>query len=339
MEARDAEPIVLDHPEGTVTLTQLPGNRRRVTVETHDTATYVSRASCETSYTPDLIAAVLEVKGIAYLCDEIARDEDRLYVADLLRYTLLSYLPESAFEGKRVLDFGSGSGASTMVLARMLQGAEIVGVELRDEYVELARHRARFYGFDNVHFFLSPSGDRLPDDLGEFDFIVFSAVFEHLLPAERPALLAQIWNILRTGGVLFVSQTPQRWLPVEYHTTGLPLLNYVPDQLAWRLGRRLSTRVASDASWETMLRDGVRGGTEREVLRLLREAGGGDPVSLTPSRLGCHDHVDIWYVRSMSARPSQIKRVVRAGFKAISFVGDDFTPDLELAIQKRRPDG
>ena len=186
---------------------------------------------------------------------------------------MLAYLPESAFKGKRVLDFGSGSGASTMVLARMLPGAEIVGVELRDDFVELARHRARFYGFEDVHFFVSPSGDRLPGDLGEFDFIVFSAVYEHLLPAERPALLARLWDVLRTGGVLFVSQTPQRWLPVEYHTTGLPLLNYLPDQLAWRLGRRLSPRVASDASWETMLRDGVRGATEREVVRLLREAG------------------------------------------------------------------
>jgi ubiquinone/menaquinone biosynthesis C-methylase UbiE len=217
----------------------------------------------------------------------------------------------------------------------MLPGAELTGVELHDELVELARRRASFYNFDNVQFLVSPTSDRLPEGLGEFDFIICSALFEHLLPAERPALLAQLWAVLRRGGILFVNMTPERWYPLEYHTTGLPLLNYLPAQVAWRVGRRLSTRVASDASWEEMLRDGVRGGTEREIMRSLHKAGGGNPVSLTPTRLGCHDHVDLWYARSAADRPARVKQVMRAAFKAISLVGTDFSPGLELAIQKR----
>jgi 2-polyprenyl-3-methyl-5-hydroxy-6-metoxy-1,4-benzoquinol methylase len=310
-----------------------------VSVEPHDPATYVSRASCETAYTTDLIAAILGLKGIAYLCDEIARDEDPRYVSSFLRHALLGYLPEQAFHGKRVLDFGSGSGASTVVLGRMLPGAELVGVELREDLLEVARMRAGFYDFENMRFVISPSSDRLPADLGEFDFIVFSAVFEHLLPAERPTLLAQIWALLRPGGILFVNETPERWYPHESHTTGLPFLNYLPDRLAWRVGRRLSPRVASDASWEQMLRDGVRGGTEREVVRLCSRAGGGSPVSLTPTRLGCHDHVDLWYAQSMIGRPARVKRVMRTAFKMASLVGTDFTPGLQLAIQKRVQEG
>jgi hypothetical protein len=34
----------------------------------------------------------------------------------------------------------------------------------------------------------------LPADLGEFDFIMFNAVFEHLLPHERPKLLPLVWS-------------------------------------------------------------------------------------------------------------------------------------------------
>ena len=326
---------VLDHPDGVVTLTEVPGGRLLVAVEANDPSTFVSRATCETAYSRELIAAVLELKGIGYLCDEIARDEDPRYVANSLRHALLGYLPESAFAGKKVLDFGSGAGASTVVLGRMLPGAELTGVDLLEDLVGLARLRARFYDLENVRFCVSPSADRLPEDLGDFDFIVFSAVFEHLLPAERPALLTQIWAVLRPQGILFLNQTPQRWYPLEYHTTSLPLLNYLPDPLALWVGRKFSRRVPADASWESMLRDGVRGGTEREVVRLLRSARDGTPVSLKPTRLGCRDHVDLWYAQSTAGRPTPAKRVMRAAFKAISLLGTDFTPNLELAIQKR----
>jgi hypothetical protein len=95
MNGSEAARTVLDHPDGSVTVTALPEGRRRVTVEAHDPSIFVSRASCETAYSSELIAAVLEVKGIGFLCDEIARDEDPRYVENALRYSLLSYLPEA----------------------------------------------------------------------------------------------------------------------------------------------------------------------------------------------------------------------------------------------------
>ena len=296
---------------------------------------FVPRVTCETAYPPDLIEAILDVKGIAYLCDEIARDEDKDYVSDGLRRSLHAFVPEEEFRGKRLLDFGCGSGASTMALARLLPDTELVAVDLRDDLLEIARRRARFYAVPNVRFLLSPDEDSLPDDLGEFDFITFSAVYEHLLPSERPALLAQVWSVLRRDGILFVNQTPQRWYPHEYHTTGLPLLNYLPRRLAWYAARRFSRRIDPGSTWEELLRDGIRGATEHEITRFLRAVEMGR-LSRYATRLGFKDKVDLWYDHARIGRARPLKRVMRIGFKVISrVVGEDFTPDLDLAIQKR----
>jgi predicted O-methyltransferase YrrM len=79
-----------------------------------------------------------------------------------------------------MLDFAAGSGASSIVLARMLPADEIVGVELVGKYVELARHRARFYGVDSrVKFYVSPNPNGLPAGVGQFDYIILSGVYKH----------------------------------------------------------------------------------------------------------------------------------------------------------------
>ena len=82
-----------------------------------------------------------------------------------------------------------------MVLARMSPEAKIVGVELMSELVELARHRAEFYGVEGrVSFQLSPDPNSLPPEIGDFDYIILSAVYEHLLPSERQLILALLWS-------------------------------------------------------------------------------------------------------------------------------------------------
>ena len=143
---------------------------------------------------------MLRVKGPAYLCDEIMRDEDPRYVEHDFQWEILSYAARDDFVGRRVLDFGSGSGASTMVLSRMFPETQIVGVELMAEYVELARHRARHHGIESrVRFLLSPNASALPAEMGDFDYILLSAVYEHLLPIERRAVLEMLWAHLQHG--------------------------------------------------------------------------------------------------------------------------------------------
>ncbi|GAI94708.1 unnamed protein product, partial [marine sediment metagenome] len=183
---------------------------------------FVPRSICETSYPVDLIKQIMNVRGLAYLCDEIMRDEKPTYVQRSFKYGILSYFGEDSFDKKKILDFGCGSGSSTMILARMFANVEIVGVELEEELLSIAKMRAKHYKFSNVSFIRSPSGDNLPSELEDFDYVVLSAVYEHLLPNERKNLLPKIWAHVKPGGILFINQTPYRYSPIESHTTVLP---------------------------------------------------------------------------------------------------------------------
>lgn len=121
--------------------------------------------------------------------------------------------------------------SSTMVLGRLLPPCEIAGVELEERAQDCAI-AAEHFGRGSVRFLKSPSGDSLPDNIGLFDYVIFSAVFEHLLPAERHMLLPLLWSHMKPGAILFLNQTPHRYSPIELHTTHLPLINYLPDGAA-----------------------------------------------------------------------------------------------------------
>jgi hypothetical protein len=138
------------------------------------------------------------------------------------------------------------------------------------------------YGFDNVTLLVSPDCDAAPSDIGTFDAIVFAAVYEHLLPIERAMLMPVLWSMLRPSGLLFIDETPNRWFPIESHTTDLPFINYLPNWLARPYALACSNRTADAVSWEKMLRLGIRGGTPKGILRDLRRDGGA-PGRLCPA--------------------------------------------------------
>ena len=249
----------------------------------------------DTAYPENLVKLILDVRGAASVIDEIRRHEDPRYVRACLEVDITGYVDPELLKGKRWLDFGCGGGASTMILARMFGDSPIVGIDLSERSLAIARARGQHFGYRNIEFLLSPSPDRLPPDLGGFDAILFSAVLEHLLPEERRTLLPRLWGLLNPGGVLFIDQTPWRYFPFEGHTTRLPLINYLPDGLAYSYAKALSRRVGADESWESLLRRGIRGGSVREIRRILQSCGGSDFEFLTPNRLGLRDRVDLWY--------------------------------------------
>ena len=332
------DPIrTLRHSDAEVRLSPTGDGRLRIDVVPHDPDLYVQGSPLVTRYSPELSELLLDVKGPASLCDEIARDEDPGYTQVNLEVGILSFLAPDAFAGRRLLDFGCGSAASTMILARMLPGVELTGVELFPDNLRVARARAEFHGHDRMTFRQSPGGTTLPADLGRFDFIVMNAVFEHLMPEERAPIMAALWAALEPGGVLFLQETPNRRFPVELHTTGLPLLNYLPDALAGALARRFSRRVDRSDDWPTLLRAGIRGGTIGDLRKLLGRSEAGEPEFLPPSRLGRADGVDLWYACSTARHGVGGKRkLARNAFKALRRVsGIALVPELSLAIRKR----
>ncbi len=289
----------LAHPDGVIDVEAVSGGKSKVSVHCSNSAVFVPVTTCETSYSLEMIEQILAVKGIGFLCDEILRDESPSYVQEPIRCSILAYLSEEAFIGKTILDFGCGSGASTMALCKLFPQATIIGVDLERELLNIARLRKQHWGFTQTQFLPSPSAESLPEGLGPVDFVVIFAVYEHLLPHERRLLLPKLWGLLKPGGVLFLNGTPHRYSPIEGHTTGFPLINYLPDKLTYSLVNKWCRRVPASDTWENLLRRGIRGGTVHEILKILWCVG--RPVLLQPHRLGMKDRIDLWMPRAHRA--------------------------------------
>lgn len=327
--------VLLEHPDGQVSITEQSNGRKLIKVRLKDEKEFSPRTEIETEYSVDLISLILDVKGAAWLCDEIARDEDRNYVIKYLENELRAYFRFEDFAGKRIFDFGCGSGASTMWLARLFPESEIVGVELVDELLSVAKGRLNYYGFKNVTLHKSPSGMEIPNDLGEFDLVVMSAVYEHLLPDERKIIMSQLWQIVKENGFLFLNQTPNLIFPFELHTTMLPFINYLPDGLALIAAHKFSRRIETNESWETLLRKGIRGATVSEIKKNLAfdET---RAIMLQPNRSGLRDRVDLWFQSTGSTRLGKTKQAAKIVLKTIYFsTGIAIVPDVTLAFQKQ----
>ena len=330
--------VILDHPQAQIIIEERPEDKQKqITVCFHQPEHYrhIQRQSCVTGYSLPLIERILEVKGPVNICDEIMRDEDSGYAPLYLEVSLLGYLPLGQFTGKRILDFGCGSGASIINLSRMFPKSQIVGIELESDLLSIARMRVEHYRLANVELHLSPGPSQIPEAIGDFDFILLSAVYEHLLPTERQPILQKTWSLLKSRGVMFLEETPHRYWPMEGHTTRLPFINYLPDSLALWASRRFSKRVPPDQSWQTLLRRGIRGGTASGIVRILRQFPG-DPVLLHPHEMGFVDAVDLWYATPSYNEVPKIKRLLWLFAKSVyCATGIAFTPSIFLAIQKQ----
>jgi len=326
-------PTTLSHSDGRLTINEIASGRFLITAEPSDRSKYIAIRSLETSYPIELIEKIFGIKGPSWVCDEIARDEDPNYVSQYLINEVLAYFEPAILERVRILDFGCGSGASTAILARQFPGSQIVGVELSDELLSIAKARADLYNLKNVQFFRSPSGMELPDGLGEFDLAIMSAVYEHLLPEERPAIMKNVWKLVKKGGYLFMNQTPNRLFPIELHTTLLPFINYLPDRLAHWYARNFSKRIGRNETWESLLREGIRGATVSEISKRL--SNGETSAEILPPLLD-RDRIDLWFESTNPEHLRSVKLVAKHGLKLFNrLTGICLVPDLSLAFRKK----
>ena len=85
---------------------------------------------------------------------------------------LLSAMVEDIANHAKVLDVGSGTGAVSLCLAQRFQqkNAEIIGLEIQPELVELANLSAALNGFDFVHFYLADIRRNLPENISPCSF-------------------------------------------------------------------------------------------------------------------------------------------------------------------------
>ena len=102
--------------------------------------------------------------------------------------------------GCNILEIGCGTGISTLALTE--QGANVVGVDVDEGALKVAKDRLTIAGYEpNVH---CVNGDDIQSHFRDqhFDFIIYYAVLEHMTVKERLASLEQAWEML---GFLMIS--------------------------------------------------------------------------------------------------------------------------------------
>ena len=110
-------------------------------------------------------------------------------------------------EGQRVLDVCCGSGASAIPAAEAVgPHGHVIGVDLAENLLALARAKASARGLDNVEF---RAGDMLALDEPPFDAVV--CVFGIFFVPDMAAAARALWRLVRSGGVFAVTTWGPRW--------------------------------------------------------------------------------------------------------------------------------
>ena len=134
---------------------------------------------------------------------------------------------------KRILDLACGTGISTLAIARRHPQCWIIGVELRDEYLNIARQKIRVQGINTIELVLSRAEDYRSEQ--SFDCIVSSYLAKY---ADLNRLVANMKDMLRDEGLVLMHDFtyPEKRLLVGVWRLYFWLLQHVGGRLfpAWR---------------------------------------------------------------------------------------------------------
>jgi ubiquinone/menaquinone biosynthesis C-methylase UbiE len=161
-----------------------------------------------------------------------------------------------------VLDAGTGTGlAATLVAPRVGHDGRVIGVDVSEKQLEIARQKAKNFGFTQCEFRI---GDvkalDFPD--GEFDLIICSFA----LQGEPASLFSEFRRVLKpVGGTLLCQDWTSTRAEPEAAYDGL-FAGYRGAQPDERLSRFRTARAEDKRNWDPL-------GTPADYARRLNEVG------------------------------------------------------------------
>jgi ubiquinone/menaquinone biosynthesis C-methylase UbiE len=97
--------------------------------------------------------------------------------------------------GKRIVDFGCGSGANTALLTR--RGAHVWAIDISEDLLRLGRRRLAISGRDGGATFIAASAHDLPFPDDSIDVVFGMAILHHL---DLDLVSREVRRVLRPGG-------------------------------------------------------------------------------------------------------------------------------------------
>jgi demethylmenaquinone methyltransferase / 2-methoxy-6-polyprenyl-1,4-benzoquinol methylase len=177
----------------------------------------------------------------------------------LWKRRIVSLIPPGS---ERILDLACGTGISTAAIAKRFPRSRIVGVELREEYLAVARKR--FRNTENIEFVLSRAEDYRSSE--RFDCITSSYLAKY---AELPLLVRNCRAMLKEGGLFLMHDftLPQGPFLVGLWRAYFKALQLVGGALlpSWREIYHGLPRLIEETRWLAQLQQALAENGFREI--------------------------------------------------------------------------
>ena len=214
---------------------------------------------CEypTRYSERIIRMLIERKGARRAPLYFAFKETRgpHFLGPLFRW-----LRAHGARGLAVLEVGCSFGHMTEYLAEQPEVVTIDAFDTDPAFVAMTGAKVEELDLKTVRSVSRLSNDQtrqLPWADGAFDLVVAVGVIEHLPACKRRAQVDEYYRVLAPGGHVAILDTPNRWFPLETHSVGLPLVQWLPAPVAYRYARAFRRSVFRDVAYKAFVADGT----------------------------------------------------------------------------------
>lgn len=153
---------------------------------------------------------------------------------------LFAHLRAARARDLSVLEIGCSFGHMTEFLDEQPEVASITAFDTDPSFAAIARAKADELGLAKVRaidLFDNDETRRLPYATGAFDLVIACGVVEHLPVRFRRAQVDEYYRVLAPGGRIAILDTPNRAFPLETHSVGLPLVQWLPARAALAYAR------------------------------------------------------------------------------------------------------
>jgi len=130
----------------------------------------------------------------------------------LVSKSFVSAVRRWGITNSKVLDVGTGTGLLAIGLAKRIPGVEVIGLDLSDVVLELARDNVqKSEGLLRVSFEKGDAED-MPFEDGTFDLVISSNTL-HLIKSPTK-MFNEIHRVLKPKGRFFISDFRRNWLGI-----------------------------------------------------------------------------------------------------------------------------